>query len=118
MACTDALLSACALCSLPSPARLALDNARPGGHGDTLSGLQPVPCDPHRRARREPGVPAALRPACQSVWRPLQRGQAREALGLWAGHDGVARDGTGYVSSTTMHGASGLHHGHRHGALP
>ena len=56
---TEALLSACALSSLPSPSVLALDQERPEGNVGTTDGLAPVPCDTPMHARLDPVAPAA-----------------------------------------------------------
>jgi hypothetical protein len=63
-------MSACALFSLPSPALLAFAKERTAGHVHTIDGIPRVPCDTHRRARRDPVSPASLRPVCKSVLTP------------------------------------------------
>lgn len=68
MSCTEALLSACAMVSLPSPSLLAFDTARAAGHVAPIDGIERVPCDTHRRARRAPVFPASLRPVFTSVF--------------------------------------------------
>ena len=102
--------------ALPSPSLLAFDHQRIEGHVGTLDGLDPVPWDTPMRERRDPVSPASLRPSCKSVWRHLQRGQALAERVLLEGHSCLARDGTGYVASQTMHCPSGLQKVHRHGS--
>jgi hypothetical protein len=69
-------MSACALFSLPSPSRLAFDQARTEGNWARIDGLERVPCDTPMREILDPISPASLRPWCTSVLRHLQRGQA------------------------------------------
>ena len=114
---TDALRSACAMVSLQSPALLAFDNPRVEGNLQTIQGMPRAPCDTRMRERREPVSPASLRPSGTSVFRQLQRGTALEDMGCLDGHSLVARAGTGYCSSPTMHCVSCLHKVHRNGSL-
>lgn len=113
---TDALRSACAMFALTSPSLLAFDKARAEGNVETIYGTQHVPCDTSMRETLDPVSPEALRPSCKSVFRQLQRGKALEDMVCLEGHSGVARDGTGYVASPTMHCASCLHKVHRNGS--
>ena len=115
LACTATLLAACALFSLHAPSLPAFDKERTEGHGHTLDGLQPVPGDPSRRERLEPVSPTVLRPVCQSVVRQRQRGKALDARPCLDGPALVALDGPGSGSAQTLHGASCLPQGHRHG---
>ena len=85
MAFTEALLSAFALVSWPAPSLLAFAKARAAGHGPTLDGMARGPCDTHRRALLAPVSPTWVRPGCKRVLRHLQRGTAREPMGLLAG---------------------------------
>ena len=114
---TDALLSAFARGSRTSPARLAFDHERAAGHVDTSDGLARVPCDTPRRELLAPVSPASLRPLFQSVFRQLQRGKALAPLVCFEGGSLLALEGTGYVASTTLHGASGRPKVHRHGRV-
>ncbi len=111
-------MAAFAMFSRTSPSLRAFDTQRAEGNVGTIDGLAQVPGDTHRRARLEPVSPESLRPSCTSVLRQRQRGKALAARVLLEGHSCVARAGTGYVSSPTMHGASGLHKVHRNGAIP
>lgn len=86
MALTEALMSAFARFSLPSPALLAFETPRVEGHVGTLDGIGRVPCDTPRRARRDPVSPAWLRLLCPRVFRPLQRGKARASMECRDGH--------------------------------
>lgn len=118
IACTDTLRAACAMVALTSPALLACDKDRAAGNVATIDGIERVPCDTRMRERRDPVSPASLRPSFPSVLRQLQRGQGLEARVVLAGSSLLALDGTGYLSSSTMPCASGLHKVHRNGALP
>jgi hypothetical protein len=80
------LRSAFAMCSLTSPSLLACDKPRAEGHGGTLYGMTRAPCDRSMRAPLDPGSPESLRPSCKSVFRQLQRGQAREDMVFLEGH--------------------------------
>jgi hypothetical protein len=110
-------MSACALCSLTAPSLLAFDTQRAEGNVGTIDGMAQVPCDTHMRERLDPVSPESLRPSCKRVFRPLQRGKAREAMVVLEGHSCVARAGTGDVSSPAVHCASCLHTVHRNGAI-
>src|SRR5712671_2317638 len=114
---TDALMSAFALFSLKSPSLLAFDKQRAEGNLGTISGIEHVPCDTHRRERLDPVSPESLRPSFKSVFRQLQRGKALEAMVFLEGHYLVALDGTGYFSSPTIHCASCLRKVHRNGSI-
>jgi hypothetical protein len=83
---TDALLSAFALFSLQAPSLLAFDKQRAEGNLGTISGIEHVPCDTHRRERLDPVSPESLRPSFKSVFRQLQRRKALEALVFLEGH--------------------------------
>jgi hypothetical protein len=114
---TDALMSAFAMFSLTSPSLLACDKQRVEDNLGTIYGIERVPCDTHRRERLDPVSPASLRPSFMSVFRPLQRGKALEEMVFLDGHYVLALDGTGYVSSQTMHCASCVHRVHRNGSI-
>ncbi len=113
----DALMSAFAMFSLTAPSLLAFDKARAEGNGHTIDGIARVPCDTHMREILDPVSPKWLRPVFTSVCRQLQRGKALEAMMFLDGHYVLARDGTEYLSSQTMHCASWLHTVHRHGSI-
>ena len=114
---TDALMAAFAMFSRKAPARLALDKERAEGTVHTVYGMERVPCDTPMRAILDPVSPQGLRPVCKSILRQLQRGKALEAMAFLDGHSVLALDGTGYFSSTTMHGASCWHTVHRNGSV-
>ncbi len=114
---TDALMSAFAMFSLTAPSLLAFDKERAEGNGHTIDGIARVPCDTHMREILDPVSPKWLRPVFTSVCRQLQRGKALEAMMFLDGHYVLARDGTEYLSSQTMHCASWLHTVHRHGSI-
>lgn len=111
------LLSAFARFSRTSPSRLAFDKARTAGHVETIDGLAHGPCDTYRRAILEAVSPEWLRPLFTSIFRPLQRGQALEAMACWEGSSFVALAGTGSCSATPIHCASCLPKVHRHGSV-
>ena len=113
----DVLMSAFAMFSLKSPSRRAFAKDRTEGHVDTIDGLEPVPGDTSMRERLDAVSPAWLRPLFTSIVRHLPRGQGLEEMALLDGAYGVALDGTGYVSATTIHGASCLPKGHRNGRV-
>jgi hypothetical protein len=117
MSLTDTLMSAFAMCSLKAPSLLACDKERAESNVHTIYGIQHVPCDTDMRERLDPVSPKWLRPVFKSVLRPLQRGQALEAMVFLEGHYLLALDGTEYCSSKTMHCASCLHRGQRNGAI-
>src|SRR6266436_3410815 len=114
---TDALMSAFAMFSLKAPSLLAFDKERAEGNLHTIYGIQRVPCDTYMREILDPVSPQWLRPVFTSVFRPLQRGKALEAMVCLDGHSLLALDGTAYFSSQTMHCASCLHKVHRNGAI-
>src|SRR6478672_9871855 len=106
-------MSAFAMLSLKSPSLLAFDKERTEGHVETIDGIEHVPCDTYMREILDAVSPAWLRPLFTSIFRHLQRGQSLEEMAFLDGSYGVALDGTGYFSSTTIHGASCLQKGHR-----
>jgi len=79
-------MSAFAMVSLTSPSRLAFDQERTAGNVHTIDGSERVPCDTHMRARLDPVSPEALRPWFTRVFRPLQRGKAREPMAFLEGY--------------------------------
>ena len=99
----DALMSAFAMFALQSPSLLAFAKERAESTVHTIYGMQRVPCDTHMRGILDPVSPTWLRPVFTSVLRQRQRGQAREPLVCFDGCSLLARDGTGYFSSQTMH---------------
>jgi hypothetical protein len=113
----DALMAAFALFSLKSSSLLAFDKQRAEGNLHTLYGIARVPCDTTMREILDPVSPEALRPVFTSLFRQLQRGKAWEPMMFLDGHYGVARDGTGYFSSKTVHCASCLQKVHRNGSI-
>ena len=114
---TDVLMSAFAMFSLKSPSRLAFDKPRAEGNLRTIDGIERVPCDTQMRERLDPVSPESLHPLFKSVFRQLQRGKALEPMVFLDDHDWLSLDGTGYVSSTMIHGASCLHKTHRNGSV-
>ena len=118
IACTEALRSACARCSLTSPSRLAFDTQRAADTLGTISGSERAPCDPPRRERLAPVSPASLRLVCQRVVRPWPRGKAREPMACRADHSWLCLEGTGSGAAKTLHGGSCLPTGHRNGSVP
>jgi hypothetical protein len=118
MALSEVRLSACARFSLKAPSLLAFDKERAEGHVHTIYGMTRVPCDTPMRESLAPVSPKLLRPMCTSLLRQLQRGKGLAAMTCLEGHSVVALDGTGAVSSKTIHCASCLHQVHRHGSLP
>jgi hypothetical protein len=114
---TDTLMSAFAMFSLKAPSLLAFDKERAESNLHTIYGIQHVPCDTYMRERLDPVSPKWLRPVFKSVFRPLQRGKALEAMVFLDGHYLLALDGTEYFSSKTIHCASCLHRVHRNGAI-
>jgi hypothetical protein len=110
-------MSAFAMFSLKSPSLLAFDKERTEGTLDTLYGMERVPCDTYMREILDPVSPELLRPLCNSVFRQLQRGKAREAMVVLDGYYLLALDGTEYCSSQTIHCASCLHKVQRNGSI-
>ena len=117
MALTEASMSAFAMFSLTSPSLLAFDKERAEGNLETVYGIERVPCDTHMREILDRVSPEWLRPLCKSVFRQLQRGKALEDLVFLDGYYLLALDGTGYVSSQTIHCASCLHKVQRNGSI-
>jgi hypothetical protein len=72
--------------SRKAPSLLAFDQERAEGHVHTIDGIEPVPCDTHRREILDPVSPTWLRPVCTSVLRQLQRGKALEPMAFLDGH--------------------------------
>src|SRR5260370_811552 len=110
-------MSACAMFSLKAPSLLAFDKERAEGNLHTIYGIQHVPCDTQMRKILDPVSPKGLRPVFTSLFRPLQRGKALEAMTFLDGHYLLALDGTEYFSSKTIHCASCLHRVHRNGSI-
>jgi hypothetical protein len=82
----DALMSACAVCSLQAPAWLAFDQESTEDHVQRVYGIERVPCDTAMRDIRAPVEPESLRPLFQDIFRALQRGKALAAMGFVEGH--------------------------------
>jgi hypothetical protein len=114
---SEALLAACAMCSLTAPSLLAFDKQRAAGNLKTIYGMAPTPCDTRMRARLAPVSPEVLRPSFQLVLRQLQPGKGLDPMAFRDGHYVVALAGTGYCSSKTIHCASCLHKEHRNGSI-
>jgi len=114
---TDALMAAFAMFSLKAPSLLAFDKERTEGNLHTIYGIARVPCDTHMREILDPISPKVLRPVFKSIFRPLQRGKALEAMTFLDGYYLLALDGTEYFSSKTIHCASCLHRVHRNGSI-
>jgi hypothetical protein len=114
---TDALMSAFAMFSLKAPSLLAFDKERAEGNLETIYGIERVPCDTHMREILDPVCPESLRPVFKRVFTQLQRGKALESRVFLEGYYLLALDGTGYVSSKTIHCASCLRKVHRNGSV-
>jgi len=114
---TDVLMSALAMFSLQSPSLLAFEQQRAEGNVHTIYGIERVLCDTYRRERLDMVSPKSLRPVCTHLFRQLQYGQALEERMFLDGYYLLARAGTGYFSSTTMHCASCWQRVHRNGAI-
>jgi len=110
-----ALMAAFAMFALQAPSWLAFDTQRAEGNVGTISGLERVPGDPHRRERRDPGCPESFRPVFNHGFRQLQRGKALAAMVFFDDGSLVALDGPGDVASKTIHCAAWLHKVHRNG---
>jgi len=65
----------------------------------------------------DPASPESLRPSFKAVLRQLQRGKALEEMVFFKGCYWFALDGTGYFSSTKVHGPSCLEKQHRDGSI-
>jgi hypothetical protein len=113
----EALMSALAMFSLTAPSLVAFDKERAEGNLHTIYGMARVPCDTHMREILDPVSPKWLRPVLKSIFRQRQCGKALEAMTFLDGDYLLARDGTGYFSSKTIHCASCLHQVHRHGTI-
>src|SRR5437870_6163208 len=113
----DTLMSAFAMFSLKAPSLLAFDKERAEGNVHTIYGIERVPCDTQMREILDPVSPKVFRPVFTSVFRQLQRGKALEPMACLDGHYLLALDGTGYVSSQTIHCASCLQKVHRNGSI-
>src|SRR5437016_12516964 len=113
----DVLMSAFAMVSLKAPSLLAFDKERAEGNVHTIYGIQRVPCDTDMRAILDPVSPKLFRPVFTTVFRQLQRRKALEPMACLDGHYFLALDGTGYVSSQTIHCASCLQKVHRNGSI-
>ena len=114
---TDVLMSALAMFSLQSPSLLAFEQQRAEGNVHMIYGIERVPCDTYRRERLDMVSPKSLRSVCTHLFRQLQCGQALEERMFRDGYYLLARAGTGYFSSTTMHCASCWQRVHRNGAI-
>jgi len=114
---SDALMSAFAMFSLKAPSLLAFDKQRAEGNLKTIYGITHTPCDTRMREHLDPVSPESLRPSFTLVFRQLQRGKALEPMAFLDGHYLLALDGTGYLSSQTIHCAACLHKVHRNGSI-
>src|SRR2546421_8074388 len=110
-------MAAFAMFSLKAPSLLAFDKERVEGNLHTIYRIERVPCDTHMREILDLVSPKWLRPGFKSVFRPLQRGKALEAMTFLDGHYLLALDGTEYFSSKTIHCASCLQRLHRNGSV-
>ena len=115
----DALMSAFAMFSLKDSALLAFDERRddPNDNFRTIFGIDHVPCDSQMRAILDPVLPEHVRPIYQDVFRRLQRGKALESFVYLDGYYLLSLDGTGYFSSSKVHGPSCLEKHHRGGGI-
>jgi hypothetical protein len=95
MTVSAALMSALAMFALKAPSLLAFDKERTEGTLHPIDGIERAPRDTPRRDILAPVSPTVLRPVCQSVFRPLPRGKALEAMTCLEGHSWLALDGTG-----------------------
>jgi hypothetical protein len=114
---TDALMAAFAMFSLTAPSLLAFDKERAEGNLATIYGIERVPCDTHMREILDPVCPESLRPVFKRVFTQWQRGKALESMAFLDGHYLLALDGTGSLSSKTLHCASCLHKVHRNASV-
>ena len=115
----DALMSAFAMFSLKDSSLLAFDERRddPNDNFRTIFGIDHVPCDSQMRAILDPVLPEHVRPIYQDVFRRLQRGKALESFVYLDGYYLLSLDGTGYFSSSKVHGPSCLEKHHRGGGI-
>jgi hypothetical protein len=110
-------MCAFAMCSLTSPSLRAVDKVRAEDNLHSIYGIGRVPCATAMREILAPVKPERLRPAFTTVFRPLQRGKALEAMVFVEGHALLALDGTGYFSSHEIHCDSCLATPHRNGPV-
>jgi hypothetical protein len=115
----DALMSAFAMFSLKDPSLLAFDDRRrdPNDNFRTIYGINRVPSDSQMRAILDPVNPAGLRDPYRETFRRLQRGQVLKRFIYLDGHYLLSLDGTGYFSSSTIHGPACLVKHHRNGSV-
>jgi hypothetical protein len=99
----DALMSAFALFALKDPSLLAFDRRRQDGNLKALFGIGQIPSDTPMRSILDEVDPAHLRDSFGDVFRQLQRGKALEPFEFYAGAYLLSLDGTGYLSSPTIH---------------
>ena len=81
----DALMSAFAMFSLPSPSLLAFAKQRVEGHLGTIDGIGRGPGDTPMREILARVSPESVRPLCQNLLRQLQRGKALEPMAFLDG---------------------------------
>jgi hypothetical protein len=106
-----------AMFSLTCPSLLDFDKQRAEGNLQTIYRIERAPCDSSMRELLDPVAPASLRPLFTGVFRQRQRGKALEEMVCLPGGYVLTLDGTGYVSSTTIHGQSCLEKHHRDGSI-
>lgn len=104
---SDALMSGLAVFSLKCASLLQFDQHRqdpPIAHNlRTLYRVQQVPCDSQMREIIDGVETKDLRPAFKAVFSQVQRGKGLEGYAYLGGHYLLSVDGTGHISSETIH---------------
>jgi hypothetical protein len=100
----DALMSGFAMFALKDPSLLAFDKRRAKPENmKRVYDIEQIPSDTQMRTILDEVEPDDIHSLYQSVFRPLQRGQALEKMRFMGGYYLVSLDGTGYFTSKEVH---------------
>lgn len=104
---TDCLMSGLAVFGLKYPSLLSFERdarqaERTRSNLRSLYGVRRAPSDTRLRERLDEVDPGELRPAFKAVFAAVQRGKGLEGF-EWMGHYLLSVDGTGQVSSSSVH---------------
>jgi len=103
----DALMSGCAMVSLHDPSFLVFDTRRKDkatrANLIRIYQIGEMPCDRQMRELLDEVVPEGLLPVYTTMFSQLRRGNVLKKMVFFNGCSLLSVDGTGYVSSKTIH---------------
>jgi Transposase DDE domain len=99
----DTLMAGLAVFSLKDPSLLAFCSRARDHNLGSVFGLKDIPSDTQMRAILDEVLPKQLRPACNDVFREMQRGKVLEDYVFLEGCYLVALDGVEYFCSQKVH---------------